>query len=937
MVAMLLCSISMSAHDFEVGGIYYNITSSTNLTVEVTCRGNYYDSYSNEYSGAVTIPETVTYNNNTYSVTSIGSGAFSGCSGLTSITIPNSVTSIGGCAFENCTNLKEVIFEDGSETLSLGCNYYSYIGTGQGLFYDCPLESVYLGRNLSYYTSSDYGTSPFYGITTITSVTIGDKVTSIGSYAFSGCSELTSVDIPDSVTSIGSYAFSGCSGLTSVDIPDSVTSIGNYAFYGCTGLTALTIGRGLSSIKMRTFSNCRGLTTLTIGDGVTSIGNYAFSDCSKLVSVTIPGGVTSIGNYVFDNCSSLKEVILEDGEDLLTLGYNYVEEALFYDCPLESVYLGRSLSYDTSSSYGYSPFYNKTTLTSVTIGEKATSIGDYSFYNCNGIASVVIPDNVTIVGSSAFYGCTGLCSLTLGDGVSSISSSAFYGCTNLSSLVIPNGVTSIGSSAFSGCSGLESAIIGNGVTEFGSYAFYNCTALTNLTIGSSVSSIGNYAFASCNEIESIYALNTKAITCDESIFATDAYNNAILHVPSDRVFAYEKATPWKKFLIEPMKKFTITFMVDGKVYETKEVEYASEIKLIENPIKEGYTFTGWSEVSETMPAKDIVVNGSFVANKYLVTFKVGDEVIAADSLVYGSEIIVPKAPEKEGYTFNGWGEVPETVPANDVIYEGTYSINSYRLIYYVDGEIYMVDMLTYGAVIELLEKPTKNGYTFEGWSKAPETMPAEDVTISGTFTRVNVTHITITVNQYGSGTYCSPYALDFSNVEGLKAYAATGYNNITGVVTLTRVMTAQPGEGLFIKGEPGKYMVPVMESTGDHTINMLKGTLTATPLNKTSDDGLYRNFRYTTKTGVPTPMFYEIADGYTLSANRAYLQIPTAWLPADTKSIALRFDEGEGTTDMDPSTLNPQLSTEVYDLQGRRVDNPTSGIYIIDGKQVVIK
>ena len=121
-------------------------------------------------------------------------------------------------------------------------------------------------------------------------------------------------------------------------------------------------------------------------------------------------------------------------------------------------------------------------------------------------------------------------------------------------------------------------------------------------------------------------------------------------------------------------------------------------------------------------------------------------------------------------------------------------------------------------------------------------------------------------------------------------------------------MTTQPGTGLFLKGEPGTYEVPMMETSADHTINMLVGTLAPTLLNKTSDDGQYRNYRYTTKTGVPTPMFYEMADGYTLSANKAYLQIPTAWLPTgETRSIGLRFDEGEGTTDMEEFTIDNYL------------------------------
>ena len=168
---ILLCSTTASAYDFEANGIYYDITDSTNKNIAVTYAAN------SKYTGDVIIPETVTYNNVTYSVTSIGDKAFSGCRWLTSITIPNSVTSIEEYAFCNCTFL--------------------------------------------------------------TNITIPNSVTSIGDDAFRGCTGLTSITIPNSVTSIGNYAFSGCRWLTSVTIGNSVTSIEKYAFYRCTGLTSI--------------------------------------------------------------------------------------------------------------------------------------------------------------------------------------------------------------------------------------------------------------------------------------------------------------------------------------------------------------------------------------------------------------------------------------------------------------------------------------------------------------------------------------------------------------------------------------------------------------------------------------------------------------------------------------------------------------------------
>ena len=196
LLAMFMSMVACvaSAHDFEVYGIYYNITSSTELNVSVTYRGDIFSSYSNEYTGSVVIPQTVTYSGKTYTVTSIGSSAFRGCSGLTSVTIGNSVTSIGGSTFKGCSSL--------------------------------------------------------------TSVTIPNSVSSIGFEAFSGCGGLTSVTIPNSVTSIGFEAFKGCSGLTSVTIPNSVTSIGESAFSGCSGLQSIVIGNGVQTIGDYAFEGC---------------------------------------------------------------------------------------------------------------------------------------------------------------------------------------------------------------------------------------------------------------------------------------------------------------------------------------------------------------------------------------------------------------------------------------------------------------------------------------------------------------------------------------------------------------------------------------------------------------------------------------------------------------------------------------------------------
>lgn len=405
LLALLLAvNINIYAEQFEVNGIKYDTTSPS--TVEVIEKLP-------DYKGDIVIPESINYNGKTYSVTSIGSGAFSGCSNLTSVTIGNCVTFIGSYAFKYCSSLTSVTI--GVSVTSIGYEAFKGCNSIASVTILCPSVGSW-----------------FSGIESIKEVVLGNNVISIGLSAFEGCSSLTSVTIPNSVTSIGDYAFSGCSSLTSVTIPNCVKSIG-----------------------YKTFLSCYGLKSMTIGNSVTSIDKMAFSDCRKLTSVTIPNSVTSIGEMAFRDC------------------------------------------------YG---------LTSLTIGNSVTSIGINAFSGCSGLTSLTIPNSVTSIGQSAFGGCSGLTSLTIG-----------------------NSVISYGTDAFMGCSGLISVFYDS--KQYRSYVFRDSKNLKEITLGENV-----------EEVEVDYEDNLLYLRCLSKTPPKISGSNHVdtLEVPYGYSTTYAKDDNWNK-------------------------------------------------------------------------------------------------------------------------------------------------------------------------------------------------------------------------------------------------------------------------------------------------------------------------------------------------------------------------------------------------------
>jgi len=359
--AALCITLNIWAYDFAVDGVYYDITSSTSpYTAAVTVATD----NANSYSGAVTIPSSVTSGSISYSVTSIGDYAFAKSTGLTSVTIPSSVTSIGSYAFYSCTGL--------------------------------------------------------------TSVTIPSSVTSIGTWAFLSCWGLTSIDLSTSLHSIGDGAFWGCMDLTDVSIPASVNKIGNYVFLGCTELTQINADAAninFSSVDgvlynkdkstLLVYPSARSDVSYTIASSVDTIGSYAFGYCKNLTSITIPTTVVYITGHAFISCNGLTSVFIPSS-------VTFFDNNPFYDCAGVT-----AVTVDPANQYMESVdgvLFNKRLSTiiyyppahsgnSYVIPSTVTYVRGGVFFNCLNLTSVTIPASVTTIRDWMFYGCTGMTSI----------------------------------------------------------------------------------------------------------------------------------------------------------------------------------------------------------------------------------------------------------------------------------------------------------------------------------------------------------------------------------------------------------------------------------------------------------------------------------------------------------------------------------------------
>ena len=400
-----------SAVAVEINGIWYNLDA-TNQTAEVT-----YNNGGNSYSGNITIPSSVNYDNIDYNVTSIGESAFKGCTTLESISLPSTILTIGASAFIDCSSLDDFTIPN------------SVTSIGNGAFHNC------IG---------------------LTNFTIPDCVTSIGENAFYGCENIQTIDIPNGVMNLANCTFAGCSSLTSISIPNTVVSIGEKAFGSCTNLNNITLPNSLLEIKYAAFFDCKSITSIIIPSSVKEIGECILGGCDNLISI-----VVEEGNLYYDSRGDCNAII------------HTATNELIQGCKSSTIP-------NTVTCIGASSFQQIRELTSITIPNNVKNIGSHAFYGCNGLNSITIPESVDCLGPYACAWCSALTNVNINNGVTIIGEGSFYRCSNLISITIPASVTTIGCEALGECSELTTVSIGSSVKVIGNKSFSKCSRLTDV-------------------------------------------------------------------------------------------------------------------------------------------------------------------------------------------------------------------------------------------------------------------------------------------------------------------------------------------------------------------------------------------------------------------------------------------------------------------------
>lgn len=885
------------------------------------------------------------------SLKTIEQSAFNGCK-FTSITIPENVETIGPSAFADCKKLQDVYM--GSSVTSIG----------EGAFYQAGCESeelrIHWGNRGN--TPLTWGGNLFYGCTSLKNITIPSGVTEIQNRTFGKCPALTEVTIPATVEKVWCLAFVG-GGIRDEDvyvkrfiINDSTEPIycidrgsfgmvpssdgDNYAYMGrdiiqkshwdeselfehdFSNVEELVIGPEVTRIRNRTFSfNSINSITFSEGSKLTSIGEYAFEGQRHLERIILPDGVTSIGSHAFNACESLEEIHIPTSASFTTIpdamlsntaieslvipaNVTTIEEnALTSTTHLASLTIAASdntLSFKSWYQFASSP------ITTLNIGRNMTSVNNSYETIFPNVEQATIGDKVTNIPTWWFKGAQHLISVDGCKNVETIAEGAFKQ-SSINSFILPPKVTTIEQEVFFKCTSLTSLTLHHNLTEIKGRAITDCSALTSLTIPSSVTKIG-YP-------EDINAPGQTFVGCTGLTELVIEDSNT----PLDLIESFEHY-----FRDMPLETLYLGRDIECNDDRNSYFNHVEKIHLgsgVQNNVRQYfYNATGVTDVYAPWATPIVIADNSFTSTTYenaVLHVPSGKNSLYAIATGWKNFVNIT-SPESVTLnitaTGNGQITVQDTEVANDNTEEDVEKGNDVVISIVPETNYELKSLVING--VDVTSDIVNNEYTIANIQA--------NTTIVATFV-IKTEHITI--SSAAQGTYCSEYDLDFSGVPGIKAYIASGYIQKSGTIILTRVTDVPAGTGLFVKGAAATYDIPYSTSTAYYA-NMLKGYNEATTIYSTEGD--FTNYYLSNGTGGLG--FYQVNSSLNLGAHSAILQIPTSLLAQARKINFVFDDEATGIE----SLKNDSENNLYFDLQGRRVNRPTKGIYIVNGNKMII-
>ena len=857
--------------------------------------------FSSDYSNYNCSPITIIQLTLPNSIVSIGKGAFKGWASIQELTLPTSLETIGELAFSSCEALKTVTFGTKVKSVGMGafkgCNSITKVEIGDIVNW-CNIEFGDDENGQSPSNPLEIAKKVYLNNVLLDVLTIPSGITKIGNFAFKNVQQFDKLTIPASVTEIGNYAFDGCSDMDQVifQSQESLNTIGNGAFRKCIGLTTLTLPSSVTTFGTGVFRECNNLTTVNIPNGILDLPSYTFYKCTKLSGITLPDGLKYLGSWSFLGCTGLTRIDIPSSVEI-------IGTEAFKDCTgLKGVYI-KDLAKWCAIEFGNYQYQGSNWQTD----DKESNpliFAKNLYLNNELIEDMVIPDGVETIQPYAFWGAQNITSLVIPNTVTTISNNAFWYCTNLRSITIPNSVKTIGNRAFGFLYQNGSHYKSNNKEHVKVYIDDIDSWLTN-NYGKAFYEVGASIYSGCNVYVDLYCNGDRVtnLIIPSSVTDLSEYSLASIDMNSVTLHSGIERLAFNCFYWNTMKNLYVKSKFAPEIYYGSTTRSAFGIMknliAIYVPIGKGTTYKNkWSGHESIIKEVSMAIEGEQTASSIA-------EAKGAYTIVTGTT---------PTYLDLSRASLDNSV-TTETLKEGDENSN---MLYYLPS----------GSSI------TGSNIIIDGIASNVTLIDGAPVNVPISFTATSVTNTrSIVASTDNAYTLCLPY--DYTLPTDMKAYRYS--------------TTDETGNLVFIevtKIEANKPYIVTATSTISN-LNTENVTMSVTPTEMPNSGSMEYEFR-----GTLSSISNEeaaVMGAYILQANKV-------WHPVSTSNANAYIGAGRAYI-VPKNSANSHIQTIItnenditniklvsqdgtvcyYDMQGQRIEKPIKGLYIVNGKKIVIK